>query len=101
MSRPRALPIPLADDWEWQQQGLCRGSDSSVFFHPEGERGHARANRAERAKLLCHRCPVMMACREHALAVGEPYGIWGGMSETERAVAMKGRNSAPRPLVAS
>lgn len=100
MSRPRALPIPLADDWEWQQQGQCRGADSAVFFHPEGERGHARINRAERAKLLCHRCPVMMACREHALAVGEPYGIWGGMSETERAAAMKGRQPA-QPLSAS
>jgi len=23
-------------------------------------------------------------CREHALSVGEPYGIWGGLSANER-----------------
>lgn len=98
MSRPRALPVPLAEDWEWQQHGLCRGVDSSVFFHPEGERGHARANRAERAKVLCQRCPVLEACREHALSVGEPYGIWGGMSEAERAAEIQSRAERSRPL---
>lgn len=101
MSRPRALPIPLADDWEWQQQGSCRGTDSSVFFHPEGERGRARASRADRAKLLCEACPVIQACREHALTVGEPYGIWGGMSEAERATEMQLREQRSQPLAAS
>jgi WhiB family redox-sensing transcriptional regulator len=27
---------------------------------------------------------VQLACREHALAVREPYGVWGGLSEHER-----------------
>jgi WhiB family transcriptional regulator, redox-sensing transcriptional regulator len=25
------------------------------------------------------------ACLQHALSVREPYGVWGGMSEEERA----------------
>jgi hypothetical protein len=28
-------------------------------------------------------------CRSHALAVGEPYGIWGGLSESERELLLK------------
>jgi WhiB family redox-sensing transcriptional regulator len=27
---------------------------------------------------------VLLACREHALTVREPYGVWGGLSEHER-----------------
>ncbi|AEF42470.1 WhiB-like protein [Hoyosella subflava DQS3-9A1] len=63
--------------------------DSSVFFHPDGERGRARLERERRAKALCRECPVLAQCREHALTVGEPYGIWGGMSESERMHVMK------------
>ncbi|HAM24406.1 MAG TPA: WhiB family transcriptional regulator, partial [Actinobacteria bacterium] len=39
------LPGPNADLWDWQLEGACRGLDSAVFFHPEGERGSARARR--------------------------------------------------------
>ena len=70
-SRPVELPVPTADIWDWQLDGLCRGFDSSVFFHPEGERGRAR--------------PVLAQCRSHALSVNEPYGVWGGMSAHDRA----------------
>ena len=31
------------------------------------------------------------ACRAHALAVQEPYGIWGGLSEDDRAVILERR----------
>ncbi|QCQ92123.1 WhiB family transcriptional regulator [Rhodococcus sp. SGAir0479] len=84
MPVPNHLPGPNADIWDWQMRGLCRGMDSSMFFHPDGERGRARAQRESRAKETCRRCPVLAQCRNHALAVSEPYGIWGGMSEAER-----------------
>ena len=78
------LPAPQLEVWEWQLQGACRGHDPSLFFHPEGERGPRRANREAAAKAVCGGCPVLLACRQHALAVREPYGIWGGLSESER-----------------
>ena len=78
------LPAPQLEVWEWQQQGACRGSDTELFFHPEGERGPRRANRETAAKAVCSACPVLLACREHALSVREPYGVWGGLSEHER-----------------
>ena len=92
MADVRRLPGPNADIWDWQLEGLCRGVDSSFFFHPDGERGPARANREARAKAMCARCPVLQQCRTHALAVQEPYGIWGGMSETERETTVRARN---------
>ena len=92
MADVRRLPGPNADIWDWQMQGLCRGVDSSFFFHPDGERGPARAQREARAKAMCARCPVLEQCRAHAMAVQEPYGIWGGMSESERESAVRSAN---------
>ncbi len=37
-----------------------------------------------RAKAVCQVCPVQGECREYALSIKEPYGIWGGLTETER-----------------
>jgi hypothetical protein len=42
-----------------------------------------------RAKEMCRSCPVIAQCRSHALAVAEPYGIWGGLSESERELLLK------------
>ena len=89
MPQPQQLPGPNADIWHWQMKGLCRGVDSSMFFHPDGERGRERAARENRAKAMCQSCPVLTECRTHALRVGEPYGIWGGLSESERELMIK------------
>jgi WhiB family transcriptional regulator, redox-sensing transcriptional regulator len=78
------LPGPNADLWDWQLHSACRHVDPDLFFHPEGERGPARANRDRAAKLICATCPVVASCRAHALQVREPYGVWGGLSEDDR-----------------
>ena len=69
-------------------RGACRGADCNLFFHPEGERGPARVAREAAAKAVCARCPVVDPCRAHALATREPYGVWGGMSESDRDEAI-------------
>ncbi|HXV91829.1 MAG TPA: WhiB family transcriptional regulator [Pseudonocardia sp.] len=92
MADIRRLPVPATDIWDWQLQGACRGMDSGFFFHPEGERGPARANREARAKQVCRTCPVIDQCRRHALSVQEPYGVWGGLSESERDDIIRGRS---------
>ncbi len=84
MSNVRRLPRPIADMWDWQRLGLCRGRDSAQFFHPDGERGSSRERRETKAKAMCATCPVRAECAAHALAVREPYGVWGGLSEAER-----------------
>lgn len=88
------LPAPHLEVWEWQLHGACRGQDPSLFFHPEGERGPRRAHREAAAKAVCATCPVLLACREHALAVREPYGVWGGLSEHDREDRYAGQVAA-------
>lgn len=84
MTEISRLPGPVMDLWEWQYQGKCRTTGDEVFFHPEGERGSNRRRRDAAAKAICETCPVIQQCREHALRVREPYGVWGGLTEDER-----------------
>lgn len=81
-SRTQRRPVGLA------AAGRVPGVDSSLFFHPEGERGAARSARETSAKEVCMRCPVRAECAAHALAVREPYGVWGGLTEDEREELM-------------
>lgn len=82
---------PIADEWDWQFEGACRGKDPEMFFHPDNERGPRRRNRENAAKAICASCPVIQQCREAALANQEPYGIWGGLSEDDRSVILSRR----------
>ncbi|WP_433574723.1 WhiB family transcriptional regulator [Nocardia brasiliensis] len=94
IGKPLTLPAPRAELWQWQLRAACRGISSSVFFHPEGERGKARAARTSRAKEICSDCPVLLDCRTHALETHEPFGIWGGMTEGDRVRATRGPKSS-------
>lgn len=87
MADIRRLPGPIADLWNWQFEGNCflqENVDETLFFHPEGERGPARAAREAAAKAICEGCPVKQQCLDHSLRTREPYGVWGGLSENER-----------------
>lgn len=86
------LPGAQLDNWEWQGQAACRGMDSSIFFHPTKERNSDRERRVAAAKAVCQQCPAINDCLSHALKVQEPYGIWGGLSENERAKMLGLRN---------
>ena len=89
MAEISRLPRPVLSAWEWQEQGACRELPTEMFFHPDGERGPRRANREKNAKAVCATCPVIEACRQHALSVQEPYGIWGGLSEDDRQLIIE------------
>jgi WhiB family redox-sensing transcriptional regulator len=78
------LPVTVADVWDWQFDASCRTADPRLFFHPEAERGPAKQRRDAAALAVCARCPVIDACRRHALTVREPYGVWGGLTEEDR-----------------
>ncbi|MGV9869306.1 WhiB family transcriptional regulator [Rhodococcus koreensis] len=97
---PAPSPLSLPDrasvgPQSWRQDAACRGADLSVFFSPDAERGHARARREARARTICAGCPVLTSCRAHALAAGEPYGVWGGLTELDRRHAAR-RRETPR-----
>jgi WhiB family redox-sensing transcriptional regulator len=78
--------IPIASHWSWQDNGLCRsdGVDATVFFNDDMLRGLEKQARESAAKKICTACPVKTECLEHALAVPENYGVWGGLTQDER-----------------
>ncbi len=81
--------------WAWQQHGACRDVDPDVFFHPSGERGPDKEDRDQAARAVCATCPVITDCRRHALAVREPYGVWGGLTiEDRERLITRGRATA-------
>lgn len=86
----------MAEVWDWQLDALCRGMTVTLFFHPWGERGESRAARDEAAKSICEACPVIAECRQHALTVAEPYGVWGGLTEEDRLVLLNKRTRHAR-----
>lgn len=65
----------------WREHALCRGVDPGIF-HPDNEEGDERASDA--AREVCFRCPVREICLEHAIAVREKHGVWGGLNSRER-----------------
>jgi WhiB family transcriptional regulator, redox-sensing transcriptional regulator len=93
---------PVTDNWDWQLFAACRGLDVDIFYHPYGERRRDKEARISQAKQICQACPVISECAAWALTTREPYGVWGGMSEDERADMLGLRNlrypaAAPTP----
>lgn len=85
----RAAPAGISTRWHlqigWQYRAACKGPQSELFFAPNHlERKKDRQQRESAAKAICRTCPVLSQCREYALMVREPHGIWGGLNEYER-----------------
>jgi WhiB family transcriptional regulator, redox-sensing transcriptional regulator len=73
----------------WQEEANCLGVDPDLFF-PE------RGASTREAKEVCRGCVVRESCLEYALANGEKFGIWGGLSERERRRIRRQRAQAAR-----
>lgn len=69
--------MSVQEELKWWDLGACRGLDASVFY-PEDDEGAAIA------KSVCDGCGVKTSCLEHALAVREKAGVWGGATERDR-----------------
>ncbi|MBT2543345.1 WhiB family transcriptional regulator [Streptomyces sp. ISL-44] len=85
---PKPRVPARAEDGPWHAEAVCRRDEAGLFFAPSKEPTAARLSREEAAKRVCARCPVMVACREHALLQPEPYGVWGGLTAAERRVVL-------------
>lgn len=98
---PRQRIHARGEDEPWHTEAVCQRDEAGLFFAPSKEPTADRLAREATAKRVCARCPVMLECREHALAQPEPYGVWGGLTAAERRVvlARRGRREAPAPSV--
>ncbi len=67
---------------DWQLKASCLEVHPEIFFPTKGE-----SNRE--AKRVCAQCPVRLKCLQYALDIDEEYGIWGGLTESERRKLIK------------
>lgn len=80
------------EDSRWRDRAACLKEDPELFF-PEGKTGIHLAQINEAKRVCNHRCPVRTQCATWALdnprdAAG---GVWGGLSEDERAALLRKR----------
>ncbi|HEX2051410.1 MAG TPA: WhiB family transcriptional regulator [Actinomycetota bacterium] len=81
---------------DWQDVAACREYDNVLFFGEEGESELEKQARETRAKAVCQRCPVSEPCLEFAMETNQKYGIWGGLTDKERASLKRRRARARR-----
>lgn len=75
-------------------QGSCVGKDPNLWF-PEGP-ANSTENSTAYAKAICNTCPIKLQCLQDAVE-NEYSGIWGGLTELERA-RMKRTKSIAFPI---
>lgn len=82
LRHPDGTPVRvrLGDRWVEARDG--RWIDR-LFFPEPGSGGYAHRSLAE-ARRICERCPVRLPCLEAAIANGERWGVWGGLTPEER-----------------
>lgn len=98
LSRQQAKLIAVTEFWDWQLHARCRTTGSATFLAPDGETAGPRIRREYAAKKICGDCPVRPHCLAHALNTPEPHGVWGGMTERERAGTKTPTTARPAPL---
>jgi WhiB family redox-sensing transcriptional regulator len=79
-----------ASEQNWWSAATCRSADPELFF-PISAFGQA-LEQVEEAKAICARCPVRRQCLAFALRTRQAHGIWGGMTEEERAFIRRPRS---------
>ena len=82
----------IATETEWRERAACLPYSAVLFFGiDDNESPVERRTREDEAKAICAECIVRTECLEYALAIREPYGIWGGLNEIERKSLVRGR----------
>lgn len=100
-ARTAADPRLPRRDTRWKEQAECaKPAHDSALWYPDGNAGPWMA-KIQEAKDVCNGlCPVRDACAAYALEAGELHGVWGGLSESDRA-ALRRRESRQRQREAS
>ncbi len=70
-------------DYTWQTQAAC-ALHGDLFLSSEAHQFRDHGGRDAAAIQVCRVCPVRDPCLDHALAVPEPHGVWGGTTPEQR-----------------
>lgn len=90
MSTLRDTPAPPLEQWPPQ---ACAVADWQMFF-PGGDDGGRRARAEAQAKAYCRVCDARRHCEAYALPIVDLAGVWGEMTQSERARARKKQKEA-------
>ncbi len=90
------LSVSDTDILDWQDSAACREHSNLLFFGEEGESELEKQAREANAKAVCAHCPVSDPCLEFAMETNQKYGIWGGLTDKERASLKRRRARARR-----
>jgi WhiB family redox-sensing transcriptional regulator len=71
------LNLGTPEETAWMADALCAQTDPDAFFPERGESPRP-------AKAVCEVCPVRTECGAYALRRNERFGVWGGLSESDR-----------------
>lgn len=89
MVRVSATLYEVPQPGDWAELARCRTAPTTLFFPVVG-------NDAEQAKAICAGCPVLHECRTFALSYPGLHGVWGGLSEDDRAGQRRKDRAASR-----
>ncbi len=68
----------------WMKQAACLGLDPSLFFSEMDIDGQDTRVNTAGAREVCRSCSVRMECLMSAYENREEFGIWGGVTPSER-----------------
>lgn len=80
----RSTSPKAAGSNDWQREAACRGERAAFYPPLQGESKTERQARERVAKSICDACTVKAECLDHAIRHDERYGIWGGLTDSER-----------------
>lgn len=67
---------------EFPKGGACVSHPTEWFF-PDSPIGKEEIEKINKAKNVCSTCSIQMECLAYSME-WEPFGIWGGMTESQR-----------------
>jgi len=65
---------------EWMESANCSTADPEMFFPDQNSRWGL-----EKAQRICAECSVVAECLDYAQQYPDLLGIWGGLSQNQRA----------------
>lgn len=66
----------------WRDNTACTQDTADLFF--ASDQTATGKHNTDTAKAICHRCPSQTACLTWALDTGQEFGIYGGLTDSER-----------------
>ena len=64
-------------------------STDPELFQPDGYVSAENLAQVDQAKAVCLGCPALTECRDWAVVMAEPYGVWAATTPQEREILRK------------